>query len=193
MSSYRMRTIILTIACGISVAPCARSAGAEPASDPAPLFTTEECQSHPWIIGFEQNRWQLNEFAQHRLDDFAHVFAADPGPILISGRIDWPETADRDLARKRIEVVAAELARRGIPARAVWTRDDGSTDPIVANAHAEPDAQNRIILITLPSEGESCARHLARARALWLHRHCSNLSPGHDASCDAVWSALGQN
>ncbi len=189
MSNHRMRAILLTIACAISVAPWSRLAVAEP----APLFTTEECQSHPWIIGFEQDRWTVSAFAQHRLDDFARAFAADPGPILISGRIDWPETADRDLARKRIEAVTSELARRGIPARAVWTRDDGSTDPIVANTHAEPDAQNRIVLVTLPSEGEACARRLMQARALWLRRHCSDLSASHDASCDAVWGAFGHN
>ena len=185
--------IIFAVSCCLATATSPLAVAAAPASDPAPLFTTEECQGHPWIIGFDQDRWQVNEFAQHRLDSLARAFAADPSPLLVSGRIDWPESADRGLARRRIDTVVHELAQRGIPQRAVWTRDDGTANPIVANDHAEPDPQNRIVLITLPNEGASCARKLARSRVTWLRLHCSNSATKSDPSCDAIWSALGQN
>lgn len=147
------------------------------AADPPP-FGTEECAAHPWPIPFSTSQATLSPFAIQRLDAVAGAFRADPGPVLASARVDGQEDhAGQRLSAQRLAVVLKALEDRGLPAAALWGRDDGGRAGVVPNSAGEPEPQNRTVWIELPSEGSACTRRLADQRREWVMLHC--LAGGH--------------
>ncbi len=160
------------------------------AVDPFPVYATDACSSNPWLIPFDQGKAELNDFARRRLDALVAAWRVDAGPLLASGRVDGTEEGHYPgLSQRRLQVVVQALVKRGMPADAIWTRDDGGERGFVENEPGVSEPQNRIVLATLARGGDQCARNMVTARHDWLVRNCSPSHPKADkTACDDALS-----
>ena len=156
-----------------------------------PVFGTEECSAHSWLIPFPPGRPTLGPFAMQRLDKLVAAWRMDPGPILASGRVDGQEDhPGQDLSSRRLAVVLRALADRGLPAAALWGRDDHGTAGVAPNTPGQPEPQNRAVWIEMPDEGTACSHRLANQRRDWISRNCLAGGHGDPGTCRSFLELL---
>ena len=162
------------------------------AADPMPVYASDTCASNAWLIPFDQGKAELSEFAQTRLRALVGAWHIDAGPVLASGRVDGMEEGRYPgLSQRRLQAVVQALIKQGVPADAIWARDDGGKYGFVDNRPDVSEPQNRIVLATLARGGDQCLRAMVKARHDWFERNCSFSHPrAGRVACDNALSRL---
>ena len=175
---------IAALLCALS--SVTRTRAAEP-----PVYGTEECSAHPWIIPFAVGQITLSPFAVQRLDKLVTAWRIDGGPLLASGRVDGQEDQPgQTLSSQRLKVVLKALEDRGVPERALWGRDDRGAAGIAPNVTGHSEPQNRTVWIEMPNEGIHCAQGLADQRRDWVAKNCLLGAHGDPVVCKSTLELL---
>lgn len=104
-----------------------------------------------FLVFFDFNRAELTARARQIIGDAAEAARGQPAKLEVAGHADRSGTPqyNQALSRRRADVVAEELIRRGIARQDISVTAFGETRPLVATADGAREPQNRRVEIIL--------------------------------------------